>query len=219
MNIIVVGCGRVGSELAYGLFRRGHKVVVIDTNGDSFSNLPADFRGRTVEGDVLTPDVLERAGINHTDALAAVTPDDSVNAVVAHTARIVYHVPNIVVRDYDPRKRGLHETFSLQVVSPSAWGAQRIEELISDSALRTVFSSGNGEVEIYEFAVPSSWAGMRLQEVIPSAECRVVSLTRAGRAVIPTAEDRLSSGDVVLLSATREGVENLQKRLEQVKGA
>ena len=63
MNVIVVGCGRVGSELAYGLYKRGHKVTVVDTDADAFANLPADFRGRTVEGDVLTPDILQRAGI------------------------------------------------------------------------------------------------------------------------------------------------------------
>lgn len=213
MNIIVVGCGRVGSELAYGLFKRGHKVTVVDTDADAFTNLPADFRGRTVEGDILTPDVLQRAGIEKADGLAAVTPDDAVNAVVAHTARTAYKVPNIVVRDYDPRKRPLHEAFGLQVVSPSVWGAQRIEELLSDAALRSVFSSGNGEVEIYEFAVPASWDGQRLEDIVPAEGSRVVSLTRAGRAILPSPADRVETGDVVLVSATRDGIEEMQRRI------
>src|SRR5450759_2742546 len=87
MNIIVVGCGRVGAELAYGLYRREHHVTVIDEEPSAFENLPSDFRGRTVEGEVLAPDVLHRAGIETAQGLATVTSSDSLNAVVAHLAR------------------------------------------------------------------------------------------------------------------------------------
>ncbi|MGH9460893.1 MAG: NAD-binding protein, partial [Vicinamibacteria bacterium] len=54
MYVIIVGCGRVGSELAYRLFSEGHEVTVVDEVSASFKNLPADYRGRTVEGEVLT---------------------------------------------------------------------------------------------------------------------------------------------------------------------
>ena len=131
INIIVIGCGRVGAEVAYGLYRKGHKVTVIDKDSEAFLNLPEDFRGSTMRGDVLTQDVLERAGIEHAQALAAVTPSDSVNTVLGHIARVVYKVPRVVVRNYDPRKRSLHEAFGLEVISPVVMGALRIEELLT----------------------------------------------------------------------------------------
>jgi trk system potassium uptake protein len=131
MNIIVVGCGRVGAEVAYALFRKGHKVTVIDQDTSAFRNLPEDFRGLTMRGDVLTQDVLMRAGIENAQALAAVTPSDAVNTVLGHIARVVFKVPNVVVRNYDPRKRVLHEAFGLQVISPVTLGAMRIEEILS----------------------------------------------------------------------------------------
>ena len=53
MNMIVVGCGRVGAELASRLHQKGHKVTVIDQTANSFNTLPADFLGRTVEGEAL----------------------------------------------------------------------------------------------------------------------------------------------------------------------
>ena len=84
-----------------------------------------------MRGDVLTQDVLERAGIEHAQALAAVTPSDSVNTVLGHIARVVYKVPKVVVRNYDPRKRALQEAFGLQVISPVMMGALRIEELLT----------------------------------------------------------------------------------------
>ena len=52
MNFIIVGCGRVGAELCYHLFKRGHQVVVVDINKDAFNRLHPDFRGRTSKGKV-----------------------------------------------------------------------------------------------------------------------------------------------------------------------
>jgi trk system potassium uptake protein TrkA len=215
MNIIVVGCGRVGSELAYNLYRRGHKVVVLDQNPDAFQNLPSDFRGRTMAGDVLNKELLLRAGIDNTDALAAVTPVDSVNAVIAHTARVVWNVKNIVVRDYEPAKRGLHEAFGYQMVSPSVWGAQRIEEMLSGGALRTVFSAGNGEVEVYEFTVPDAWHGKHLAELLHNGTCQPVAVSRAGSAMLPSPSLPVQAGDVIHVSATQEGIEALRLRLAE----
>lgn len=215
MNVIVVGCGRVGSALAYQLYKKGHQVTVVDRETSSFNNLPPDFSGRMEEGDVLSRDVLHRAGIEQADALATVTSSDSINAVVAHVARTVYDVPNVVVRNYDARWRPLQEAFGLQVVSPASWGAQRMEELLFGAPLQVqaVFSAGNAEVEIYELAVPEKWHGRSLQELLPEGQCLTVALTRAGRAMLPSCDLRLEVGDVIYLSATLGGIEALRRRL------
>jgi trk system potassium uptake protein TrkA len=154
MNVIVVGCGRVGAELAFLMSRRGHDVTVVDHVGSSFSHLDPDYRGRTIEAEPLAEGVLEKAGIREAQALATVTNSDAVNAVVAHVARTVYGVPNVVTRNYDPRWRVLHEAMGLLSVSSTAWGAQRTSELLERPRLRAVFSAGNGEMELYEMTVP-----------------------------------------------------------------
>jgi trk system potassium uptake protein TrkA len=213
MNVIIVGCGRVGAELAYRLFKSGHKVSLIDRSESAFHDLHPDFRGRTVEGEGLEEDVLHRAGIEQADALVAVTNSDSVNAVVAHIARIVYRVPNVVVRNYDWRRRPLLEAFNLQHVSPTSWGAQRIEELLYESDIHTVFSAGNGEVDVYEFRVPDSWHGHRLQELCPGGECVAVALTRAGHAFLPKPDTALEKDDVLHLSATLDGIKRVCRAL------
>ncbi len=213
MNYLVVGCGRVGSELAQRLYRRGHQVIVVDQEARAFRNLPPDFRGRTIEGQVMHQDVLRRAGIEQADGLAAVTNSDALNAVVARVARVVYGLTNVVVRNYDPRWRPLIEALGLQVVSSASWGAQRIEELLYQTEIRCVYSAGNGEVEIYEFEVPQSWHGRLLNELLPDGQCIAAALTRAGRAVLPEAGARLEVGDIVNLSATLEGIEALRRRL------
>ena len=213
MNVIVVGCGRVGAELAYRLYKKGNQVTVIDQVEAAFGGLPPDFRGRTVEGQALNQDVLRRAGIAKADALAAVTNLDSTNAVVAHIAHAVYHVPSIVVRNYDPRWRPVHEAFGQQVVSSASWGAQRMEEMLYHEDVYTVFSAGNGEVEIYEFPIPEAWHGRRLGELLPDNQCVAVALTHAGHAMLPNADGRLEACDLLHVSATQEGAAEMRKRL------
>ena len=212
MKYIVVGCGRVGSELANRLAAAGHDVCVVDQEGTSFHNLSPLFRGRTIEGEVLDRQVLRRAGIEEADGLAAVTSSDTLNAVVAHAARSIFHVANVVARNYDPRRRPLFEAFGLQVISSTSWGAQRVEELLYHGEIRTIFSAGNGEVEVYEVTVPDAWAGRRLGDLLREGVCGVAH-TRAGRARLPDTDLLLETGDVLDVSATLEGIEWLRARL------
>ncbi len=215
MNYIVIGCGRVGAELAYRLFQKGNHVSVIDQVEAAFENLPTDFRGRTIEGEALNQSVLHRADIEHADGIAVVTSQDALNAVMAHALRTTYNISNIVVRNYNARWRKLFEAFNLQVVSSSSWGAQRIEELLYHAEMRTVFSAGNGEVEIYEFSIGRAWAGQELGELTISPECMPVSLTRAGKAILPTRDTVLEENDILLISATFDGIETVRHQLHQ----
>ena len=215
MNFIIVGCGRVGVELAVRMSNSGHDIAVVDQNKPAFERLPADFRGRTVHGEALSEKVLERAGIQEADGLAAVTNSDTLNVVVAHTARTVYRVPVIVCRNYDPRMRYMMETFNLQTVSSTAWGAQRVEELLTNAAMRAVYSAGNGDVEIYELTIPETWSGRAWSELcIGNKGTLPVALTRAGRAILPELTTRLQGGDLLNVSATFEGIQSLRARLD-----
>ena len=215
MNFIVVGCGRVGAELGLRLYRSGHQVVVVDQSEASFNRIHPDFRGRTVAGEALRADVLERAGIKEADGLAAVTNSDTLNAAVSHAARTIYKVPMVVCRNYDPRLRAMLETFGLQIVSSTSWGAQRTEELLTSVTSRAVFSAGNGEVEIYELAVPDAWTGRSWNELCSSnREAILVALTRAGRAIIPTAQTKMEAGDMLNVSATFDGIKTLRALID-----
>ncbi|MFN8426075.1 MAG: TrkA family potassium uptake protein [Anaerolineales bacterium] len=207
MNFIVVGCGRVGAELCYHLFKNGHQVVVVDSRREAFNRLHPDFRGRTLEGEGLAESVLERAGIEKADGLAAVTNSDTLNAVVAYTAREFYNVPNVVARNYDPNLRPVIEAFGLQTVGSTYWGAQRVEELLINPSQRAVYSAGNGEVEVYEVAIPESWNGKTLGSLFKSVkQCYPVALSRAGRASLPESESPLQTGDLLTVSSTFEGI-------------
>lgn len=214
MNFVIVGCGRVGSELCHRLFKSGHRVVVVDNNKESFNRLHPDFRGRTFEGDGLAEGVLEHAGIREAHGLAAVTNVDTLNIAVAHIARSYYNVPIVVARNYDPTLRVVMEAFGLQTVSSTFWGAQRVEELLLNPSQRAVYSAGNGEVEIYEVVIPESWNGRALGELMSSVKgCFPVAITRAGRSYLPEASTSLETDDMLNVSTTFEGIKLLSALL------
>jgi trk/ktr system potassium uptake protein len=216
MNYLVVGCGRVGAELSYRLFKSGHQVVVVDSNREAFNRLPPEFRGRTLEGEGLAESVLERGGIKEADGLAAVTNSDTLNAAVAHTARAVFGVPIVVVRNYDPALRPVIEAFGLQTVSSTYWGAQRVEELLTNPVQRSVYSAGNGDVEVYELTMPPSWNGRTIGELLDGMpQCYAVALTRAGRSMLPERDQAIMEGDMLNVSSTIAGIRALTTRLEK----
>ena len=216
MNFIVVGCGRVGAELCYHLFRNGHQVVVVDINKESFNRLHPDFRGRTLEGEGLAEGVLERAGIREADGLAAVTNSDTLNAVVAHAARELFNVPVVVARNYDPNLRPIIEAFGLQTVGSTYWGAQRVEEILMNPSQKMVYSAGNGEIEVYELRIPEEWEDRTLGELLePFKNCYPVALSRAGRSFLPESGMKLQEGDLLNVSSTFEGIGALTARLSK----
>ena len=140
--------------------------------------------------------------------------------MVAHAARTIYNVPNVVARNYDPNLRTVIEAFGLQTVGSTYWGAQRVEELLMNPSQRMVFSAGNGDVEVYEVRIPEAWSGRTLGELLePLKQCYPVALSRAGRASLPDLGMRLQAGDMLNVSSTFEGIGALTARLSNTEEA
>jgi len=216
MKFIIIGCGRVGAELAYHLSTHKHQVVIVDLKKESFNRLHPDFRGRTLEGEGLSEVTLERAGIREADGFAAVTNSDALNAVVSHAAREFFSVPVVVARNYDPSLRGLIESFGLQTVGSTTWGAQRVEEVLMNPSEKVVYSAGNGEVEVYEIRIPDAWNDHTVGDLFGMLrECCPVALTRAGRSFLPDTETQLQAGDLLNVSSTFVGIQELTARLSK----
>jgi trk system potassium uptake protein TrkA len=216
-HIIVVGCGRLGAELAMSLSQQKYDVAIIDSDHQAFQRLDPNFRGQAVEGEGLDQDSLERAGIKHAYGFAAVTTLDSINIVTCRIARDIYHVPRIVARLYNPTRASIYQKLNLQTVASSSWAAQRVEQTILNPGLQSVYSAGNGEVHLYELIIPEELAGKKINELLPSGESVISGLTRAGRAQLPKSEQTLEAHDILLITATTQGAGVLQKLLDQAK--
>ncbi|MBI4759161.1 MAG: TrkA family potassium uptake protein [Chloroflexi bacterium] len=128
MNIIVLGCGRVGAALATMLDAEGHSVTVIDQNSDAFRRLGAGYKGNMVLGTGIDEDVLRSAGIEKADAFAAVTNGDNTNIMASQIASTIFHVPRVVTRIYDPIREETYRTLGLDTICPTSVGARLFRE-------------------------------------------------------------------------------------------
>ena len=127
MHVVVVGCGRVGSELALSLERSGHSVAVIDKNADAFrKRLPEDFAGQKVVGFGFDRDHLIEAGIERAGAVAAVTSGDNSNILTARIARENFAIERVVARIYDPRRALIYQRLGIPTVATVSWTTDQV---------------------------------------------------------------------------------------------
>lgn len=130
LYVILVGCGRVGAELATTLSEEGHAVVVVDRDADSFDRLSDGFSGSTIHGNGVDEDVLRAAGIERADALVTATNGDNTNIMVAQIAQEIYGVKRVVARCNDPVRSNAYEMLGLNTICPTTIGAELLHEAI-----------------------------------------------------------------------------------------
>jgi trk system potassium uptake protein TrkA len=128
MKIIIMGCGRVGAQLAILLDKENHEVITLDLNVDSFRRLPPEFKGNALLGNGLDEDSLIKAGIEKADAFIAVTQGDNRNIMAAQIAKHIFNVPKVICRIYDPLRRDLYSMLGLEALSPTTIFAQMLKE-------------------------------------------------------------------------------------------
>jgi trk system potassium uptake protein TrkA len=128
MKVIIMGCGRVGAQLADLLDKENHEITILDVDAYSFRRLPLDFRGTALLGSGLDEEILKKAGIDKIDAFVAVTQGDNRNIMAAQMAQHIFHVPKVVCRIYDPLRRDLYTLLGLEAISPTTIFAQMLKE-------------------------------------------------------------------------------------------
>jgi len=132
MNIVIMGCGRVGAQLAMLLDAEGHLVTVLDTDSYSFRRLSSTFNGTALLGNGIDEDSLRKAGIEEADAFVAVTQGDNRNVMAAQVAKHIFNVPRVICRIYDPLRRELYNTLGIEAFSPTTIFAQMLKEKLED---------------------------------------------------------------------------------------
>lgn len=144
MKVVIMGCGRVGAQLATNLDRDGHDVTVLDLRGSQFERfLPEDFGGRKVVGDGRDQDVLRSAGVEGADAFVACTAGDNRNVMAAQMARMIFDVPRVVCRIYDPLREEMYKMLGLRTISPTKVGAQLLMDALFDESEKQTVVNAN----------------------------------------------------------------------------
>jgi trk system potassium uptake protein len=214
MRTIVVGCGRVGSQVGILLSGAGHEVTIIDPSAENLALLSADFRGKKIQGVGFDRKVLIEAGIENADAFAATSQSDNINIVSARIARNIFHVPRVVARLYDPKRAEIYRRLGLQTISMISWGSERIFEMLIHSSIDPLLSFGTGEVSILSIAIPKKISGQLVREVEVPGEISVVGITRNGKAFIPVSGTELLESDILHLSILASAADRIESLFE-----
>ena len=219
MHVIVVGCGRVGSEVALSLASTEHDVIVIDRKVESFRRLGEDFKGTTMVGVGFDRDVLTEAGITPDCAVAAVTSGDNSNILIARVARETFGVKHVVARIYDPRRASIYERLGIATVASVAWTSARVLRHLMASENTPDWIDPSAKFTIMERRVPAAAAGMSVGAVESSSRGRVVVVGRFGEATIPSPATLLQEDDVLHVVVPADQSALLDEALHLTEGS
>ncbi len=130
MNVIIMGCGRLGAQLAEMLEGDGHDITVLDIDKFSFAHLPPGFKGKMVLGDGTDQDTLRRAGAEHADAFISTTRGDNRNALAAQVAHHVFHIARVGSVIFDPIREEVYRDMGLRTINPTRIEAEMLRASI-----------------------------------------------------------------------------------------
>lgn len=218
MNVIVMGCGRVGEQLILLLDAEGHRVTAIDYDANALARLGSGFKGRKVKGIGFDRDVLVEAGIEDADAFAATSSSDNANIVAARIARNLFQVPRVVARLYDPRRAEIYQRLGLLTISSTTWGAERIRELLTHSDIDPVLAFGHGEVCLLSIETPPHLIGKMVRQLLVPGEINVVAITRQGYAMVASGGTEIRAGDMLHLVVLASSMERINRLLDSSEG-
>ncbi len=205
MQIVIAGCGRVGSSLAEALADDGHDVTVIDSRPAALAVLGKAFNGHTVAGLAYDVDTLREAGIEDADVFVAVTDSDNANLMAVEVSKEVFKVPRSIARLYDPAREASYKALNISFIT----GTTLISQVMYDQIVKDEFqyhvNFAEGDVDIVEFHLGPVGDGLEVGLFEVKDRLRVAAVHRGDHIHIPHPRFILREGDLVI-AAAREGV-------------
>lgn len=197
MNIMIVGCGRVGSQLAVLLSQEGHNVTIIDKSADSFKRLGGTFNGVTAVGNAFDEKLLRELKIEKQDAFVSVTSGDNTNLMASQIARKMFKVPRVIARVYDPQRADIYKKFDLDIISGTILVAAMIRDKIIENRF-TGYLVETGELGVIEIIADKDLEGKRVSDMNIPDEFSVVVIERKKKVIITETFTKIELGDKIM---------------------
>jgi trk/ktr system potassium uptake protein len=214
MRVLIMGCGRVGSELSLALLEGGHDVTVIDKNPEAFWRYPPGEGARQMVGLGFDRELLEEAGIRDADAFIAVSSGDNSNIVSARVALEHFHVPKVIARIYDPRRAEIYGRLNIPTVATTTWGIKQIQLMLLHDREEIRESLGGGDILRVRVPVPEHLIGKPANTLNVDGKILVAGVSRGGTGFLPTPDSTLQAGDYLVVMMVKDGLEMLDQQLE-----
>ena len=214
MKIIIMGCGRVGSQVSLLLVTHGHEVTVIDHDANALARLGSEFKGKVVRGLGFDRNALLEAGVETAEGFVAASSSDNANIVAARVARNIFRVPRVVARLYDPVRAEVYQRLGLTTISSTAWGAERIVEVVTHADLDVLQVFRDGGTTMVRIEAPARLKGHRVAQMNIPGEVAITAITRNDHTFIPVSGTEFQEGDIIYLAI----IPSSMVRLEQLLG-
>jgi trk system potassium uptake protein TrkA len=216
MNVIIVGGGKTGAQLTLQLLGENHQVRLIEIRPEVVERLKGELPEQVVvAGDGSSPNILEAAGIQQAQVLAAVTGEDEANLVITTLARFEFGIPRTIARVNNPKNAWLFTPEMGVDVSLNQTDilARLIAEEMSMGDMMTLLKLRRGEYSLVEEKLPvgSKILGIKLREVGFPATCVIAAVIRKGKVVIPRGDMIFEPGDEVLAVVDNQARETLKE--------
>lgn len=213
VNILILGCGRVGARLARLLEEEGHPVTVIDQNRNAFTRLE-NFKGSRILGNGIDVDVLKKAGIEKANAFAAVTNGDNTNLMTAQIAQKLFHVPKVVCRVYDPKRSEIYHDLGIATVCSTTVGARMIRNILTGPMFLRSYHLADAGAAAVEFKIGPKALGKTVGELEIPKQFSIGAVIRKGSAIIPDKTEKLQEEDQIFGVVMTANLEQIKALLD-----
>ncbi|MFH1247645.1 MAG: TrkA family potassium uptake protein [Candidatus Omnitrophota bacterium] len=213
MFVIIVGCGRVGSELAKLLSAEGHDVAIVDKSQAAFERAGGTFNGLTVVGNGFDLQLLKQIGIEKADAFCAVTNGDNTNLISAQVAKKIFNVPKVIARVYDPQRAHIYSALGLDIIS----GTILFAAMLRDKIIESRFSSyliETKELGIIEIEVKKELIGKTPKELNIPGEFLIAAIRRLEGVIIPEPHTVLKPKDVLMAVIKVSSLDRIKNKFD-----
>lgn len=223
MNIIIVGCGKVGKVLAAQLSKEDNSICIVDTDSEVVHKLTETYDVMGIIGNGSSFNVLLEAGLNTADLLIAVTESDEVNLLCCTIAkkgrnncRTIARVRNPL---YNSERKFLQDELGLSmIINPEYIAATEIAHILCFPNAIDVDIFSKGRAEMIRFRIPQDSILDNLQiKDIPSKICEgilICAIERNSEVTIPSGDFQLKSGDIVSMISSRQTIVNFFKHIK-----
>ena len=221
MQIIIVGCGKVGSALTQRLSKEDNNVCIIDINSEVVHTLATECDVMGIVGNGASYSVLAEAGIENADLFIAVTESDELNllcCVIARKTAKCHTIARVRNPIYSKEQDFLqHEIGVSMIINPEQTAASEISSLLCFPGAIGIDSFAGGKVEMLRFRIPCGCIldNMALKDVSARIHCQflICAVDRDNEVCIPGGNFVLKSGDVISIVASRENTSFFLKKL------
>lgn len=212
MNIIIVGCGKVGSALAQQLAEDGHDITAIDSNPKAIKRLTAAADVMGIEGNGANHHVQREAGIKYADMFIAMTASDELNllcCLIAKRSSECVTVARVRNPDYISESEFIREKLGISmIINPELAAASEIARLFSIPSAIEVDTFERGRIELLRTKVPekSPIAGMQIKTALGKLSGRILicAIERNNEIIIPSGDDYINAGEMISFITTRK---------------